>query len=357
MQKFKTVELSNLEDSKFIEDFIQYPFTIRQDPFRVGMMNQEQTKNLMTWGHHHGSHFWLVKDAKDKIIMRLSLRACPQSPHQGTVGFFEIDLTDSDHLAAFKYAFQEIEKWFQNKGVTSIIAPVDINTWFNYRFSVPSRKFWPRFKWEPTTPPEYLELFKQEKFSEFAKFNSVFFPKIKIGPFAPGTGHMKRSYKNLVNLGFKLRPFDKENFKTKELPVFYDISQEAFESALLFEPIDKDTFSNLYASAAAAYDFSPSCVIIDPQGDVAGFLFAFFDNDHLVIKSIALRKKYQGLRLSAGMIYSAVKLSYSLNKKYTVSALVRTGLSSEKIAGNSQKWAWLNWSHDYVLVKKDITNE
>jgi hypothetical protein len=357
MQNFKIIELANLEDKKFIEDFIQFSLVARRDPFRSRVMSPEQTKNLLIWGHQHGSHFWLVKDTQDIIIMRLSLRVCPETPHQGTVGFFEIDLADSRHLEAFQYGMTEAEKWFNEKNVKSIIAPIDINTWFNYRFSLPSRKFWPRFKWEPTTPPEYLELFKKEAFIDFAKFNSVFFPKIKIGPFAPGTGHMKRSYKNLISLGFTLRPFDQENFKTKELPIFYEISQEAFASALLFEPIDLETFSNLYASAASAYDFSPSCVITDPNGEVAGFLFAFFDNDHLVIKSIALKLKYQGLRLSAGMIYSAVKLSYSLNKKFTVSALVRTGLSSEKIAGNSQKWAWLNWSHDYVLVKKDITNE
>jgi len=357
MQNFKIVELDNLEDKEFIEDFIQYPYHVRRDPYRVGLMKEEQTRNLISWGHHHYSHFWLIKDNEDKILMRLSLRACPQLPDHGTIGFFETDLTDPRCQDVFNFCMEETQKWFKQKNVKSIIAPVDINTWFNYRFSLPSKRFWPRFKWEPTTPPEYLELFQKNNYVDFARFNSVFFPKIKIGPFAPGTGHMKRSYKNLINLGFNLRPFDKENFKTKELPVFYEISQEAFSDALLFEPIDQETFSNLYASAAAAYDFSPSCVITDPCGEVAGFLFAFFDNDHLVIKSIALKRKYQGLRLSAGMIYSAVKLSYSLNKKFTVSALVRTGLSSEKIAGNSQKWAWLNWSHDYVLVKKDISNE
>ena len=357
MHKYKIIELKNLEEKGFIENFIQFPSLVRRDPYRDGMMKEEQTKNLLTWGHHHHSHFWLIKDIQDKMLMRLSLRVCPQSPEIGTVGFFETDLSDSRCPEVFDFCIEELKKWFKQRDVKSIIAPIDINTWFNYRFSLPGKKFWPRFKWEPTTPPEYLEMFKKKGFTDFAKFNSVIFPKIKIGPFAPGTGHMKRSYKNLINLGFSLRPFDKENFKTKELPVFYEISQEAFSDALLFESIDQETFSNLYASAASAYDFSPSCVITDPKGEVAGFLFAFFDNDHLVIKSIALKRKYQGLRLSAGMIYSAVKLSYSLNKKFTVSALVRTGLSSEKIAGNSQKWAWLNWSHDYVLVKKDISHE
>jgi hypothetical protein len=54
------------------------------------------------------------------------------------------------------------------------------------------------------------------------------------------------------------------------------------------------------------------------------------------------------------MIYSAAQQSWQLNKKGTISAMVRTGIASEIIAKNSQKWMWLSWSHDYILVKKAI---
>jgi hypothetical protein len=94
-------------------------------------------------------------------------------------------------------------------------------------------------------------------------------------------------------------------------------------------------------------------VLLAPDGETAGFLFAFYDGDYVVIKSIAIRKKYQGLKLSSGMIYHAVKLSFGANKKATISALFKTGIASEKI-GNNSKPLWFSWTHDYVLLKKDL---
>ncbi len=354
MSEFSIVSIRNWEEQASIEEFARFAFEVRRHPFNIGLMSQEQTKKLLFWGLNHGSHFWLVKDKEKKTILRMGLRVRPENPDQGTIGFFEINLESSNHKEAFEFAINEAEKWFREQNVKQLIAPVDINTWFNYRFSIPSKKFFPRFKWEPTTPPEYLDFFKKFGYDYFAHFNSVFFPHLRIGNFAPGAGHLERSHKRLIKAGFSLRPFDQENFKSKELPLFYEISHEAFSDALLFEKIDLQTFSELYAGAVASYDFSPSCVLLDPEGNEAGFLFAFFDGDHLVIKSIALRRKYQGLKLSSGMIYSALKMSFDLNKKVTVSALVRTGLTSEKIAGKSQKWSWFSWTHDYVIVKKDL---
>jgi hypothetical protein len=357
MNEFKIMTLTSLEDSSFIEEFISFPFHSRRGPFDQGLIPPQQTKRLLAWGFQHGSVFWLVKNQSNEIILRLSLRCCPDIKDHGTIGFFEIDLQSSLYDEAFRFTMTKVETWFREKKIKHIVAPIDLNTWFPYRFSLDGKKFFPRFKWEPTNPPEFLQLFIKQHFFYFSHFNSVFFPHIRIGAFVPGAGHLQRSYKKLNKLGYSLRPFDRENFKTKELPVFYEISHEAFREALLFEPIDLETFSELYAGAIASYDFSPSCVLIDPQGETAGFLFAFFDGDYLIIKSIALKKKYQGLKLSSGMIYSAVKMGFEQNKKGTVSALVRTGLTSEKIAGKSQKWSWFSWTHDYVLVKKDLDHE
>ena len=357
MSEFKIIECQGQGDKDFLKDFASFPHLVRAEPYRTGLMPEEQALRLMHWGLVHQSVFWIIKDSSHKMILRLSLRVSPGEKDQGTIGFFEIDLKAPNYEEAFAFTIKQAESWFREKNVKHLIAPIDLNTWFNYRFPLPGKKFFPRFKWEPTTPPEFLELFKKIGYSFFAHFNSVFFPHIKIGSFAPGAGHLQRSFKRLSKLGYTLRPFDRENFKTKELPVFYEISHEAFSEALLFEKIDFATFSELYASATAAYDFSPSCVLLDPEGETAGFLFAFFDGDHVIIKSIALKKKYQGLKLSSGMIYSAVKMGFDTNKKATVSALVRTGLTSEKIAGKSQKWSWFSWTHDYVLVKKDLSHE
>lgn len=357
MSTFNILKLSQMSDEALVKEFIDLPSMIRNPPYQVGLSHPDQVKRMMSWGIQHGSHFWLLKDQENRAIMRISLRACPHRTGTGTIGFFEIDLKYPLYREAFSAMMTEAEAWFKSQNIKELVAPVDINTWFNYRFSIPGPKFFPRFKWEPTNPPEYLELFKSTQYQQMAHFNSVFFPHIKIGNFAPGTGHLKRSYERLTKMGYTLRPFDVENFKTKELPAFYEISHEAFSDSLLFEPIDFETFADLYASGKTTYDFSPSRVLVSPEGETAGFLFAFFDGDHYVIKSLALKKKFQGLKLSSGMVYPGILMSFKQKKKATVSALVRTGITSDKMNGSSRKWTWFAWTHDYLLLKKDLKGE
>lgn len=351
---FKSVVLSQLGDESFLKDFVSMPNRFRPSEYQAGLLAEEQTRRLVMWGFTQGSRFWLIRNLRDETIVRISARVCPQQKDTGTIGFFEMNDKHPDIHHALDFAMNQAEGWLRAQGVKSIVAPIDLNTWFNYRFSTEGKHFFPRLSWEPTTPPTYHQSFKDMGYKDYAYFHTVFFPHIRLGSFCLGTGPMKKSYQRIHEQGFKLRPFDQENFMTKEVPLFHEISHEAFSDSLMFEPIDLETFSSLYASAVKKYDFSPSSVLISPDGDTAGFIFAFFDGDYLVIKSIAIRQKYQGMRLSSGMIFNAVKQAFAANKKGTISALVRTGLASEKIEKNVKKTMWFSWSHYYSLLKKDL---
>ena len=134
--------------------------------------------------------------------------------------------------------------------------------------------------------------------------------------------------------------------------MLHEITHEVFEGSFMFEPIDLRVFMELYAGAKA-FDSSPSCVLLDPKGEAVGYLYAFFDGDYVVIKSLSIRKKYQGMKLGMGMIYYACLKGFPLNKKATISALFKTGIASEKIGNHSK--SWFSWSHDYALLKLEIT--
>lgn len=347
-------ELTSLSDQSFIQEFVSLPTRFRAKEYQTGLPSTEHSTKLLQWGFMHGSGFWMVQANSGETLLRISARKCPHLNDTGTIGFFEMNEQHPEHLAAMKLALVTVESWLKVKGAKEIIAPIDLSTWFNYRFSNPGKKFFPRMSWEPTTPPSYLKAFSDQGYGNYAYFHTIFFPHIGFGEFIIGAGPMKRSYQRIAAQGFKLRPFDKENFLTHELPLFHQISHESFSDSLLFEPIDLETFSGLYAAAIQKYDFSPSSVLVSPEGEVAGFIFAFFDGDYLVIKSIAIKKKFQGLRLSSGMIFNAVRQSVPLKKKGTISALVRTGLASELIEKNVKKTMWFSWAHYYSLVKKDI---
>lgn len=320
----------------------------------LSFRNSPFERPLMQWGWGHGGGFALVKDSLGKGVMRFAARPSPVHVGIGTIGFVEIDLTHPEHAAAVEMALTGAEAWLKERGVTTVVAPVDFNTWFSYRFSVEGPKHYPRSGWEPTTPPEYEALFRAHGYVTHSTYNSVFFPHIRIGTFAPGTGHLKAAYERMNALGYGMRPLDMDRFQEHELPLLHAISHEAFAEAPLFEPIDVQTFSVLYAAGKATYDISPSSILIAPDGTEVGFLFAFFDGKHYVIKSLAVRRKHQGKNVAGGLVYAGLRMAFQRGMKTTVSALVRTGIASDKMNRRSRKFTWLAWTHDYILLQKHL---
>lgn len=357
MSDFTIALITKENGSELIPEFINFAKKVRSIDYHCSIPNDEHAKKLIELGLATGSTLWLIKDSNNQSVLRFSTRAHLSLKDSGALGFFEIDLSYRDVNGLMNFADEQIRSWFKARDIKKIAGPIDINTWFNYRFSILGKNFFPRYKWEPTTPPEYLTLFRQIGFKDLAYFHTVFFRYLRIGNFCLGTGAMKKSFKSLNEKGFTLRPFDKEHFMSQEVPLFHEISHEAFKEALLFEPIDMQSFKAIYAAAAHSYDSSPSSVLLSPSGETAGFIFAFYDGDYLVIKSIALKLKFQGMNLSSGMIYNAVRQSFAFNKKGTISALVRAGLPSESIEKNAQKTTWFTSKHHYVLLNKEIENE
>ena len=309
---------------------------------------------LVMWGFAHHSNYWLVKNEQGKILARVGARVSPHLPNTGTIGFFSMDPLAAEAQEAGRLVLSQAEMWLKSFEVIEIYGPIDHMTWFNYRFSLPGKKDYPRHKWEPTSPPAYHQLFLDFGFKDYALYHSVYFPYIKLGPFRIGENGLKKKYKYFLDQGFSVEAFDMNKLDQEILPIIHEISLEVFADSLMFEPIDYPTFAHLYSSALKMYDFAPSGFIKAPNGEIAGFLFAFYDDEYLVIKSIGIRKKYQGLKLSSGAIYSAIKQSFPLGKTATISALVKTGLASDSVNKSIQKSLWFTWKHEYVLMKKSL---
>lgn len=353
MSELKIQVLSDPSDLKFIEEFSSFKDEVRDSKYLIGKSSVEQTKMLLLWGLSQGAKFILVRDKNDEVILRMASRKLPHVDNMGAIGFFETNLIHPEHQDAFELAINDAEEFFKTQGVKNIIAPVDLSTWFNYRFALYDKKAWPRFGWEPTTPPEYEALFRKKDYKDYVYYHSVFFPHIRIGNYHFGQGPLNKSYKNVFKQGFKLEPFNFNEIQ-KDLPTLHEIVHDAFTGGFLFEPIDVKTFSLLYASALQHYDFSPSAKLISPTGEVAGFIFAFYDGDYLIVKSLAIKKKFQGLNLSSGLIYHCCKQSFPRKVKGTISALVKSGIASESIERNVTKTNWFTWSHKYILLNKEL---
>jgi ribosomal protein S18 acetylase RimI-like enzyme len=350
-----SLSIKNLSSNpSLFEDFANFGEKIRSEQTKIGVLSPERILLLIQWGLHHQSEFWIIFDENLKIVMRIGAHYSLHRKNEGAIGFFEADLEHNSLSEAFNLAITTAEDWLKKNNVLKVQAPLDINTWFNYRFSKPSKdKF--RFKFEPTTPPEYEELFRQKGYKDHSYYHSVAFPYIKILFFIIGMRGFRKTHEHLLAQGFSHRPMNFEKFETDELPFIYDLVHKEFSETVLFEPIEFDVFKMLYASALTNYDFSPSCILLDPNKKPAGFLFAFYEKNHLVIKSIAIKKDYQGLKLASGMIYQAVKKSQEIpGMKACISALVRSGIKSEKIENSRTKNVGLAWKHEYILLEKEL---
>jgi hypothetical protein len=342
------------EERNLIQDFASFGEKVRNPASKIGALSAERLMPLIHWGLQNQTEFWLIYDENLKLILRLGAHVSPHRKLEGSIGFFETDLTHSKLDEAMSLALSTAEAWLKEHHVQKVQAPMDINTWFNYRFSKRSKDKY-RFKFEPTTPPEYEELFRKHGYTDHSNYHSVAFPYIKILFYTIGMRGFKKTHDHLLSQGFTHRPMNFDKFEADELPFIYDLVHKEFSETILFEPISFDVFKMLYASALKAYDFSPSCILLDPEKKPAGFLFAFYEQNHLVIKSIAINKDYQGLKLASGMIYQAVKKSQKIpGMKACISALVRSGIKSEKIENSRTKNVGLSWKHEYILLEKEL---
>ncbi len=308
---------------------------------------------LLKLGQELNAQYYIVKDEQNTTLAKLSLRSCPHVKNSAYVGLFDCQPNEIG-IEASKKLLRHAEDILRSRGINQLIGPVDISTWFNYRFSVPTHRFYPRFKWEPTTSDLHKKIFDDIGFKDFAYYQSTFFPYIKLGPIRLGERGLIKSLKHLTELGYAMKSFSDFDFETQVLPNIHEITHEAFDGSFLFEPLDFKYFCEIYTFALRQYDYSPSGFLIDPNGEIAGYLFAFYDGDYMVVKSIALKSEHQNKKLSSGMIYWAIKQSFLLNKRATISALVKKGLASDNIGKRIQKRLWFTWTHDYLLMHKKL---
>jgi len=296
------------------------------------------------------SEFWIVQSESGQTLGRVGANRSALLQEIGFIGFFECSLA---HPEVARVLLQEAKKWLKQQGAQTILGPVDLSTWFNYRFlqeertvgrSTPSV-----FSWEPQHPSQYVEIWKQNGFREFHSYHTIGF-EAPAGQYPPGVGGAKRAYEAALGLGFRFRDIRTDQLIEKEIPILHRITLEAFSGALLFEPLPLSDFTQLYVQGIQGLDYSISKIVETPQGEAIGFAFGFMDQGHLILKTIAVLPEYQGKRLSSALTYP---LMDDAVKRYQptgfVSALVKSEATSEHLEKSHQREGAESWQHHYSL--------
>ncbi|HEX2719025.1 MAG TPA: GNAT family N-acetyltransferase [Gemmatimonadaceae bacterium] len=248
--------------------------------------------------------------------------------------------------------------WARANSCVELFAPLDVNTWFSYRFLVPPEgpgaEVAP-FDWEPSQPEGYLELFERQCFDVAERYHT-------LGGWFSEDGeelkavirHTARAHDAARATGIEFEQLADTARLDALLGEIHPLCMEAFRDAPLFEPLPEEMFRALYAASAGARDCSLTHVARDASGALAGFVFAFTDRDAVIVKTIAVSAGLRGQHLSSALVHLVFARAAERGYRHFVSALVRRGNTSDFLAHPSLAHGARVWRHDYVLLRRHL---
>jgi GNAT superfamily N-acetyltransferase len=345
---------ASADPEAFDRTFCELPGAVRRDPYRVALLPAGLTHRMLGFPLPKPAERFLALAADGGTIGRIGANLSPVHEGLAYVGFFEVDVARYDAGQAASRLLHEAAEWARGLGATRLVGPVDFSTWFAYRLAVNRDSTVPAprlFSWEPVNPPEYPVYFCNFGMGEVQAYHSQGYSAAAPDDYLPGYGMLKRAYDFALGRGFTIRPLD----PGRDLSILHRMSHSTFSDAFLFEPLPFPMFAAVYAAALQGYDFSPSRIAEGPEGEPAGFLFAFFDGDHLIIKTVAVLPEFRNMMLSSALLCPVAEAARSRGVRHGVSALIRSGGTIEQFERRSEREAGGTfWRHDYALFGKDL---
>lgn len=337
--------LSRNPSQDFVTRFAECQQDVRKEPYRVGILPPLVWATFLKMPLPIPAEFWIARVA-GRTVGRVGANVSAVYKGVGYIGFFEVNVTLDRASEAAEGLLSVACAWLRSQGVKKAYGPLDINTWFPYRFHVASGKGGEAFfGWEPVNPPDYVHYFNENGFAELERYHSQ--GCRGVGAIMEKT---KTDYDRALAMGFTFRPFDGSELLDSEVPLLYDISMAGFQSNFLFEPIPLEAFRQLYVPIANKIDMSLARFVSDPEGKAVGFFFIFEDQGYMVLKSVAVLPEARGKGLSNALIHSSSIEAQKRGLDRIIVALVKSGAQSESY----EKKCAPMWRHEYALFQRDL---
>lgn len=193
-------------------------------------------------------------------------------------------------------------------GCMLAVGPVDGSTWMSYRHVVETSGA-PPFFMEPRNPPDFPVQLDAAGFTALAHYRSSVQENLSAR-----SERIDRAHDRLHGMGVEIRSLDAHRID-RELHAIHALSLECFEDALLFSPIDFESFKARYRPLLPHID--PELVLLaEHRSRLVGYLFGLPDAlqttrgdavDTVIVKTIAVspRRRYAGLGHVLTMIAAA----------------------------------------------------
>jgi len=262
-------------------------------------------------------------------------------------------------VAAARAITEAADKWAAEHGLEELIAPVDINSWFTYRFLLPASPGStapPPFAWEPAQPDEYPRTFEQLGFTELERYQTLGgdLTEVQGEDAATALAATEMAFKKAAQAGFTFQRLENPSALAGVIDELHPMCMESFSENLLFEPIPLELFRALYGESAGGRDASLTHWVRDGSGKLAGFVLAFVDGDTAVVKTIAVAPALRGKRISSALVHLVLKTAVGRGLRKAVSALVRHGNTSENLSSPYLKLGVVPWKREYVLLHRKV---
>jgi len=232
----------------------------------------------------------------------------------------------------------------RQQNCTLAVAPIDGNTWRNYRW-ITDRGSHSTFFLEPDHPPEYVEQILEAGFSPLARYYSAL-----VTDLNQSDRRLERVSDRLKKLHITIRPLNLENWE-EDLHQIYQVSRISFARNFLYTPLPESEFIAQY-SPVRDY-IQPELVLLAHQRKkIVGFLFSLPDFclrqqnlpiETVILKTVAVLPQREYAGLGSLLVYQCHQIAQKLGYQSVIHALMYQGNSS------------LNISHRYAQPIRQYT--
>ncbi|GAC1479160.1 MAG: hypothetical protein NVS1B4_23520 [Gemmatimonadaceae bacterium] len=244
-------------------------------------------------------------------------------------------------------------RWAHASALTEVFAPIDMNSWFSYRFLLPppaGEALGPFYHWEPVQPLEHPRAFLDRGFTEAERYRTIV-ADVDAGEVRAMMG--SPAVDRAIAAGYVFERLVDPAGLSALLDEAYDICMEAFAGTLLFEPIDLTLFRTILMAGAATRDCTLTHWVRDADRRMVGFVLAFVDDGATVIKTVATARAARGKHLSTALIQLASTVGAERGLRRVISALVRSGNTSERLATPYVAASDTIHVHEYALLRRE----
>lgn len=312
-------------DSTLLAHFVTAASSLRTGSSKSFAPSPGYVSMILKFLKSQKSTLWLKEDVDGIPLATASLSWVSESK-SCALGLFEWKENQNAAESILSEAIAEARDY----GASVLYAPLDGNTLFNYRLPLDDQAEWK--PWEPVHPPGLRNLLLEAGFEDMETYETKSFDlsacsaleKIAI------LKDIGASVEQTLKHGYEFSPVSVENLK-EELGSIADLNSRCFSESFLYAPLPREIVYGYYLEVLRRADFSYSR-LCHLHGNLVGYVFAFREGSSLVIKTVSVDPDHRGEKISSALVYYAIRKALEEGLTEIVSALVRSGNTSERLA-------------------------